>query len=156
MDAPHSTSASQEGSTVEQESSNAMHRTIATSSLRLWILEVFAIVVTIITFAALIIILWHFDGKPLLSWSLHGKSITLNTIISILSKAITISIMLAMSEGMGQWKWIIFTHERRRLLDFEELDSASHSELAILKLFLKPRKLFVFTTLQLPIFNLLL
>jgi hypothetical protein len=119
------------------KASSTKRKSTSHSSTWLWISEVLAIIGTILCFVALVVVLLVFDGHPIFSW----KKITLNTIVSILSTAATMAVMVAVSESMGQWKWILFSGEKRRLLEFEEFDTASHSQLGSLKLFLSYRKL---------------
>ncbi|KAL2064554.1 hypothetical protein VTL71DRAFT_3691 [Oculimacula yallundae] len=104
--------------------SNSLHFNSSTqlksknmSSISLWVLEIIAICAALFFLAALCIVLWTFDGRLIFS----RKSITLNTIVSILSKTLTLSLMLAVSENLGQWKWIIFSAGKKPLLDSENL-----------------------------------
>jgi hypothetical protein len=85
----------------------------------------------------MVILLAECDQKPIFSW--HGVS--LNTIISILSTASKAWLLLTVDAAISQWKWILFSHDRRILNDFGVIDSASRGPLGSLKLLWKLRGL---------------
>ncbi|KAF3018221.1 hypothetical protein E8E14_012789 [Neopestalotiopsis sp. 37M] len=85
----------------------------------------------------MVILLAECDRKPIFSW--HGVS--LNTIISILSTASKAWLLLTVDAAISQWKWILFSHDRRILNDFGVIDSASRGPLGSLKLLWKLRGL---------------
>lgn len=80
--------------------------------------------------AALVGILVAFDGRPIFD----QHAVTLNTFVAILSAASKATIIYAVSHAIGQWKWIAFSNRRRRLLDFERVESASRGPLGSLSL----------------------
>jgi hypothetical protein len=80
--------------------------------------------------AALVGLLFAFDGKPIFD----QHAVTLNTFVAILSAASKATIVYAVSHAIGQWKWIAFSNRRRRLLDFERVESASRGPLGSLSL----------------------
>jgi hypothetical protein len=82
--------------------------------------------------AALVGLLFAFDGKPIFD----QHAVTLNTFVAILSAASKATIVYAVSHAIGQWKWIAFSNRRRRLLDFERVESASRGPLGSLSLLL--------------------
>ena len=72
--------------------------------------------------------LWVFDRRPVIDWN----SITVNTTVSTLSVVMKAFLMFATAECIGQWKWILFCRKKRRLLEFEHIDSASRGPLGSL------------------------
>ncbi|CZT07452.1 uncharacterized protein RAG0_12893 [Rhynchosporium agropyri] len=62
---------------------------------------------------------------------------TLNTIPSISTKALSHELMLAVSESMRPWRWIILSNGKKHLLDFEKFDTACHIQQGSLKLLQK-------------------
>ncbi|OJD28995.1 uncharacterized protein BKCO1_990001 [Diplodia corticola] len=99
-------------------------------SLTLWLVETVAVIFSAASLAALAVLLAVTDGKVIFDW--HG--VTLNTIVSILSTASKVSVMLALSESISQWKWILFGDKMRPLMDFERIDWASRGPLGSLKM----------------------
>ena len=69
----------------------------------------------------IIIMLWKVDGEALPKWKL---GISINAFISIFSGFAKSALLLPTAEALGQLKWSWFTN-KRRMLDFEVLDSAS-------------------------------
>jgi hypothetical protein len=90
-----------------------------------------SIVASLAFLAALVGLLAAFDGRPIFDYG----QVTLNTLIAILSAANKATIIYAVGHAIGQWKWISFSgRERRRLLDFERIESASRGPLGSLSL----------------------
>ncbi|KAI1817265.1 hypothetical protein GGS20DRAFT_592171 [Poronia punctata] len=101
-----------------------------------WITDILAVGFSTLSFLVLIVVLAVQDGKPTFTW--HG--VTLNTIVAILSTASKASLLFAVEDLMGQWKWILFNGQTRRLIDFEYVDDASRGPLGSLKLMWKFRR----------------
>jgi hypothetical protein len=72
--------------------------------------------------AAIIGVMFYYDGKKLPQWSL---GITLNGFISVFSGVAKSSMLLPTAEALGQHRWNWFRKESRTLMDFEILDAAS-------------------------------
>ena len=93
----------------------------------------FALVASLACFAALVVLLIVYDKKPIFD----NGVVTLNTIVAILSTATKAMLFHAVGDAIGQWKWITFSgSNRRRLLDFERIDSAGRGPLGSLQLLL--------------------
>ena len=92
---------------------------------RAWKLELWALIGSIFSFIAMIVLLAVFDGRPIFDW----KRVTLNAIVSVLSVSMKASLTFAVAELIGQWKWILFSRGSRRLMDFERIDLASRGPL---------------------------
>lgn len=76
-----------------------------------WTFELFAAALSIGTFAAIIGILAHFDGR--IAHEL-GNGITLNGLISALSTLLKEAFMIPICSGLGQSKWTWFSRGRGR------------------------------------------
>ena len=95
-----------------------------------WFIEIAAIIISITSFIAIIAISHYYDGKPLFIW----HRITINTVISIFSTVSRITLIVAVSAGLGQWRWTHFVGRSRPLKDFEILDAASRGSTGSLRL----------------------
>ena len=95
-----------------------------------WLPETAGILTSVLLLYILSYLLNVFDGRPVFEW----KSITLNTVVSVLSTASKAALLYAMSQLISQWKWILFTRTSRPLLDFERIDAASRGPVGSLML----------------------
>ena len=86
-----------------------------------WALEVAALVLSIVSLIAIIILLSIYDGKPQFSFGF----LNLNTVIAILATAFRIGFMVPVGEALAQWKWLWFSKKARPLGDFDSIDDAS-------------------------------
>lgn len=107
----------------------------ATSPLKQWVFEVTAMVTAVVVLAAMAIILYNFNGKPVFD----GRVLTLNAIISTLSTASRVCLLATLASAISQWNWVLFSSSPRRLLDFEYLAAASRRPLESLKVLVNYR-----------------
>lgn len=98
------------------------------TQLKEWIWELWALAGSLLALIAMIALLASFDNKPIFYWN----GVTLNALVSILSVAMKAFLLFAASQCIGQWKWILFSRDSRRLLDFEHIDLASRGPLGSL------------------------
>ncbi|RMJ27784.1 hypothetical protein PHISP_01357 [Aspergillus sp. HF37] len=98
-----------------------------------WAPEFLALAGAIASFAAMIILLAVFDGRPIIDW----ESVTLNAVVSVISVVMHASLTFAVAELVGQWKWILFAQGARPLMDFERIDMASRGPLGSLGVLLR-------------------
>lgn len=70
---------------------------------------------------AIVVILTQYDGRPQPAWRL----MSLNSVISWLSTVSKGCVLSAISEGIGQLKWVWFTRKSRPLVDLGAFDGAS-------------------------------
>lgn len=99
-----------------------------------WLPEYIAIVTSAVFFGVLIVLLAHYDGRPIFD----SGVITLNTITSILSNISKGCLLLAVAEALAQWKWIAFSQRRRPLVEFERFNQASRGAMGSIRLLLHP------------------
>lgn len=104
-----------------------------------WWPEIAALCLSSLSTIAIFAVLGAFDGKsnPSLAYDL-----TLNATISILATTSKVSLMFAVSNTLGQSKWIWFSgRSSRQLLDAETIDDASRGPLgAAIMLITRTRK----------------
>jgi hypothetical protein len=64
-----------------------------------WLIEIVSIILSPTSLLAILILLARYNGRLLFSW----HRLTLNTVISIFATISRISLIVAVSSGMGQW-----------------------------------------------------
>ncbi len=101
-----------------------------------WGLETIGWIVSAFFMVAIIVTLMLHNGKPLPEWPF---TITINTLISVFSQIGQTALAIPVSAWMAQLKWSWFTRVRHQLVDFQDIDSASHSPLSSLLLLVKER-----------------
>ena len=87
-----------------------------------WLNELLGLVLSVLAFTAIIIVLRLFEDRALPDWPYN---ISLNTFLALFITVATTGLMIAVSEGLSQLKWIWFMHIKRPLADFQEYDDAS-------------------------------
>ena len=110
---------------------------IPTSLYNSWFWECMSLVISLATFAALIVLLINYDQKPLPSWSL-------TTIVAIFATCIKAAMMVPVSVGIRQFKWLWFRTDPQSLNAMDQLDSASRGHKAALELLWKTKGRLVF------------
>ncbi|KAH7364379.1 hypothetical protein BKA65DRAFT_491161 [Rhexocercosporidium sp. MPI-PUGE-AT-0058] len=96
-----------------------------------WFLEIFCLVVGVLTFAANIAVLAVFHNKPLPQWPF---GITLNTLIALISAVTNACLAVPLASGFGQLKWNWFKRKPSPLTDMELFDDASRGSWGAAKL----------------------
>ncbi|KAF1970040.1 hypothetical protein BU23DRAFT_591333 [Bimuria novae-zelandiae CBS 107.79] len=88
-----------------------------------WLLEIISWLVSALCMSAIIILLFFLQNKPMPNhWPMN---ITLNAYIAIISRVSSASLMLPVSEAIGQLKWSWFQGRSKKMWDFELSDNAS-------------------------------
>ncbi|PPJ54299.1 hypothetical protein CBER1_06142 [Cercospora berteroae] len=101
---------------------------------RLWKWELLTILLSIGTFCAIAAILFVFSDTSYSSW--HSV-LQPSTIISALSTVSQSALLMVVSEGIGQLKWVYFSQRAQRLQDFDIFDNASRGPLGCVQLLYK-------------------
>lgn len=101
-----------------------------------WIIEIIACIFSVLSFAALALVLHFANGEVVLSW----HHLSLNTIISILGTATKASAMFVLAAAISQSKWAIFAKSPRSLMEFEAVEQAGRGTSGAVKLLLTTRK----------------
>jgi hypothetical protein len=91
-----------------------------------WLKELLGLILSVLAFAAIVIILRVFEDHALPDWPFN---ISLNTFLALFITIATAGVMIAVSEALSQQKWIWFMHIKRPLADFQKYDDASHGGL---------------------------
>lgn len=99
-----------------------------------WLWEIGGILGCLLCLVGMIVFLKCYDNRPAPRWSLPvqntGSSrfnVGLNAILSILSTAAKICVLIPISKGLSQLKWVWFSQEDRCLEDIETFENASKS-----------------------------
>lgn len=88
-----------------------------------WLLEIISWLLSALCMSAIIVLLFFQQNKSVPKhWPMN---ITLNVYIAILSKVASASLMLPVSEALGQLKWNWFQGRSKKMWDFELFDNAS-------------------------------
>ncbi|KAG8163810.1 hypothetical protein KVR01_005728 [Diaporthe batatas] len=104
-----------------------------------WWLEGLAVVVSLLLLAAIVSLLYHFDGEEQPEWPYW---INLNTVVATLSTILRAQLLLVAAEAISQYKWSWFRRPRR-LIDMVRFDEASRGLMGSLNFLFRPRKSFV-------------
>ena len=84
--------------------------------------EILAWVFSFFCIAAVVAVLFYFDGRELSEWPF---SITLNAFIAIFAGFAKSALLVPTAEALGQLKWDWYRNKPKKMMDFEILDSAS-------------------------------
>lgn len=93
-----------------------------------WTLEILSAVTSVAFLAAIIIVLWYFNGRPMPDWP-YG--ITLNALVSVFSTIMKASMAFVVAECLAQLKWSWF-RGGNKLSDLALLDAASRGPMGAL------------------------
>ena len=91
-----------------------------------WLWEILAVLLSLGTFSALVIVLIIYDGRAV---SALPKRISINAIVSILGTISRTSLMFSITATLCQFKWLLFSGRTRRLKDLQLYDDASRGPL---------------------------
>ncbi|GAB7355258.1 hypothetical protein MBLNU459_g5805t1 [Dothideomycetes sp. NU459] len=99
-----------------------------------WLIELTSLAIASCIMAAIVVILYHYKGKPI---STTPSRPSLNTIVNILSTALSALIMLATTAVLSQSKWTWY-QKPRRMADLQAIDAASRGPRGAIALFVRP------------------
>jgi hypothetical protein len=94
-----------------------------------WVIEVAALVLSIGMLSALLAVLFVFNNRPLSDWPV--TFITLNAVISIVAVFSKSALLLPLTNGLSQVKWLWYRDNTlgegrsRKLINFQRFDDAS-------------------------------
>ena len=86
-----------------------------------WIKELSALLISLLSLLCIILTLRIYDGRPLPKWPL---SITINSMVSIFSTIMGMTLLVPLTEGISQAKWLWFRNYHP-LSDMEVYDRGS-------------------------------
>ncbi|KAL4899348.1 hypothetical protein BDW74DRAFT_189438 [Aspergillus multicolor] len=86
-----------------------------------WTLEILGCLLSVVFLAAIIGVLYYYDGRPMPEWP-YG--ITLNALVSVFSTVMKASMAFILTESLAQLKWSWF-RDGNKLSDLALLDAAS-------------------------------
>jgi hypothetical protein len=99
----------------------------------LWIAEFLYWIFALACFLGIVGTLAAFDGHKVPEWR---GGITLNTIVSLLAAFATFSLVVPITSGLGQSKWL-WLLKPRHLDDFEAIESARNGPAGSVRLLLR-------------------
>jgi hypothetical protein len=105
-----------------------------TSDRDWWSWELTGIATSALSFGAMIAVLLYYDDKPGPKWQF---GITVNSILSWTSTIAKSAMLIPISDGLSQMKWIWFTERDRDLADMDYFDEASRGPYGSLLLLLR-------------------
>jgi hypothetical protein len=92
-----------------------------------WVLGLLGVLGSALAILGLCILLKIFDGNPLPSWSykIARFHITLNSVIEAISIVARLGLLIPITRGLSQLKWVWFAEKERSLTDLRYLEAAS-------------------------------
>lgn len=96
-----------------------------------WTFEILALTVALGAVAAIIGVVFRYNGRALPDWP---HDITLNALIALLATLANATISVCLSSGISQAKWIRFKQSAAPLSDMEVFDEASRGSWGSMKL----------------------
>ena len=98
-----------------------------------WVWELLGVLGSALAILGLCILLKIFEKHPLPIWShtYNGKTaqITLNAIIEVISIVARLCLLLPVTRGLSQLKWVWFAEKERPLVDLGYFEAASRQSL---------------------------
>lgn len=101
-----------------------------------WTVELISLAIAVLSLAAVIGVLAHYNGQSMPNWP---TGMTLNTLIALLTAITNAALAGPLQQGLSQLKWIIFKRESRPLTDMEAFDDASRGIWGSIKLLVMGR-----------------
>jgi hypothetical protein len=100
---------------------------------KLWLFEIFALVISTLALIGLIILLRVTNGNTVPNWTIRTKhtkpvTVTINSVISIFSTAVKSTVLIPVAAAMGELKWMWFS-SGHRLTDIQVFESAARGPL---------------------------
>lgn len=104
-----------------------------------WIWELVGIAVSVAAIAGIVGLLSYLDDRPQPSWSYTASArkvgdkvipavtvaISPNSILSLLSTICRLCVLIPITKGLAQLKWVWFAEQQRALSDFEAFENAT-------------------------------
>ena len=108
-----------------------------------WLIELGASLISLSAMLALILVVRHYDGKPLPKWPLR---ITIGTYIAVCSKVMSAMLLVPVVNSMSQYKWHMYQQSKGPLDAMGLVDNATRGMGGSI-LLLSKRKRYVLRTL---------
>ena len=98
-----------------------------------WVIEILWCLVGVGCAVAIVVVLAQFDGKEPPAWPV---GITLNTFLAFLASLAKAALLIPVTEGIGQLRWIWYSHRAHPASDLEVFDAATRGTISGLTLLL--------------------
>lgn len=99
-----------------------------------WAWELVALLFSVLCMVAVIVVAFSTSNKPLSAWTLPTSPTALISLCTTFAKS---AMLLALSGGVSQLKWIYFRQGEHSLMDFETFDEASRGPFGSILLLLR-------------------
>ena len=103
-----------------------------------WMGEVLAILVSIFSFIAIVMVLREYNNRALPKLPYN---VSINFVVSTLATVSKSSLLLAVASAIGQFKWLWMSANYRSLRDLQTFDEASRGPLGASKLLISRTRL---------------
>jgi hypothetical protein len=105
-----------------------------------WVAELLGVGGSGVAIVGIAILLYFFDGQPTPSWSLsfNGRHallqnkaahVSLNAVLALLSTVARICVLIPITKGLAQLKWVWFAEKKRTLVGLSDFEEASRQSL---------------------------
>lgn len=106
-----------------------------------WLIEPGACLISLLAMLALILVIHHYDGKPIPKWPLP---ITIGTYIAVCSKVMSAMLLVPVVNAMSQYKWYMYQQSKGPLDAMGLVDNATRGTGGSISLLLSKRRRYVF------------
>ncbi|EAT82767.1 hypothetical protein HBI56_066240 [Parastagonospora nodorum] len=127
----NTTAVTSEISSLQSDGKTKSGRKAVLSRNDTWTFEILALIVALAAVAAIIGVVFRYNGRALPDWP---HDITLNALIALLATFANATISVCLSSGISQAKWIRFKQSAAPLSDMEAFDDASRGSWGSMKL----------------------
>lgn len=114
--------ATEKPSLAQQILESSWRSTASGNFLRRWQLEIICWTLSATSMIGIVVMLFIYKGEQIPKWP---RGLTLNAYVSILSKVSSATLVLPITEVLGQLKWSWFQEHSKKIWDFEVFDRAS-------------------------------
>lgn len=124
---------------------NGRSRPLGFRSIRWWLMEILASVMSVAPFIGIVIVVTHYQGRGLEDINLPSP-LNLNGLVALLSTVCRVALMIPVASVISQEVWTWFygpnrdSTNRRQLRDLELSDEASRSAWGSFKFLLQGRR----------------
>ena len=124
---------------------DGLSRPLGFRSIRWWLVEILASIVSVAALITIIIIVIYYRGRGLEDIRLPSQ-LNLNSLVALLSTICRVALMIPVASVISQevWTWLYESHEdsinHRQLQDLELSDEASRSAWGSFKFLLQTRR----------------
>lgn len=105
-----------------------------------WLKQILPWLASVGLFVGMAAILKSVNGQPVPEWRIGAHGLSLNALVALLATLDKVSLMMPVSDCLGQLKWNWHSGRGKSVRDFETFDKASRGEWGSICFLLHPRK----------------